>query len=217
MKSPLIDHRIWIIGSGPSAKKADFSLMKPEDVVFGVNGTVEWAPRLDWWFTLDQSPLNLERLKNPRKGVLYFAALPNQVGLPDGIVRYSRIAIGGRSGNPKSSEPRPRRTPEWWMWRWSATKTLSEKVGAIHTGNSMWGALQIAYQFGYREIILVGLDGTKHKRIEGGRPNNFAHLPMLFESALPQLNESGIKVINANPHSAVTCFPRVNFNQAVAV
>ena len=207
--------RIYIVGSGPSALNFDFNVLSDQDIVLGVNGTLGWAPRLDWWFTLDQLPKNLIRLRNPRPGVSYFAALPENVVLPEFVVRYIRRAVGGRNGKPKTKPPRRRYTPLWWMWRWSATITLSETPGVINTGNSMWGALQIAYQKKFKEIILVGLDGTRENRVEGGHPGDFSHLPFLFQSALPQLQAAGVQVWNANPNSRVTCFPTFNQEEAL--
>ena len=207
--------RIYIVGSGPSALHFDFDAVSADDIVFGVNGTLEWLSRLDWWFTLDQSPKNLIRLRNPRPGVSYFAALPDNVSLPDFVTRYIRRAVGGRNGSPKTKPPRQRHTPLWWMWRWSATQKLSTLPGVVNTGNSMWGALQIAFQHGFKEIVLVGLDGTRENKIEGGKPHSLSHLPILFASAVTQLKAAGVQVWNANPGSRVTCFPAFNYEEAL--
>ena len=46
------------------------------------------------------------------------------------------------------------------------------------------GALQLAYQLGYRDIAIIGVDGGDSPRIEGGYSKNLSHLPLLFKSAL---------------------------------
>lgn len=209
--------KIWIIGSGPSARLADFNAIPKGDIVFGVNGTAGWVNRLDWWFTLDRDPLNLRRMESPKlNGVRCFAALPDEIPLPEKVIRYKRVAQNPKFNKNIARRRRFQNTPEWWLSRWSAVRTLSEIPGSINTGNSLWGALQIAYQFKFKKIILVGLDGDRLPRVEGGRPNSLLHLPILFESAIPQLKRSGVQVFNANLKSKITCFPRVTFAEALA-
>jgi hypothetical protein len=150
-------------------------------VVIAVNGAIEWLPRADYWFTLDPSPINMERMNNPRAGVTYCAALNEPA--PLWVRRFERVA--GRGQEPSTG------TPEWWLWRWSAVKTISTTPGKIHTGNSAWGALGLAYHLGAERVALVGVDASGEDRIEGGKCRNLSHLPSLFESAMPQ-----IKMVN---------------------
>jgi len=169
--------RCVIVASGPSAK--DF--VPPVGVtVIAVNGAIEWLARADYWFTLDASFDNLGRMQQRRYGVKYCAAVSDHIVLPTGIDRYKRIA--GRGEEPG------RGTPEWWVWRWSAVLGLSECIGAINTGNSAYGALGLAYHLGADRVALVGVDASSEERVEGGKPNNLSHLPLLFESALSQIN-----------------------------
>lgn len=171
-------NRAIIVASGPSA--SGFS--PPEDVtIIAVNGAIEWLSRADYFFTLDPSPENLSRLSNPIAGVRYVAALPGNIGLPSHVQRLKRVASRG-------AEPECYGTPEWWVWRWSAVSGLSEKTGEIHTGNSAYGALGLAYQLGFIDVALVGVDATSDERIEGGRPGSLVHLPLLFASARSQIN-----------------------------
>jgi len=210
--------KIWIIGSGPSARLADFNAIPKEDIIFGVNGTAGWAPRLDWWFTLDRDPKNLRRMECRKlKGVRCYAALPDEIPLPKNVIRLTRVAQNPKYNKNIARRRQFRNTPEWWLSRWSAVKTLSEIPGKINTGNSLWGALQIAYQANFKKIILIGLDADDLPRVEGGKPNSLLHLPILFESAVAQLKASGVQVFNANPKSKVTCFPRVTFKEALSV
>nr|WP_298117431.1 hypothetical protein [uncultured Pseudomonas sp.] len=166
--------RVVIVASGPSAQGF---VPPPGVVVIAVNGAIEWLVRADYWFTLDPSPINLERMHRPRHGVTYCAALNEPA--PLWVRRFVRVAARGQ-------EPEPG-TPEWWLWRWSAVKTLSTEHGCIHTGNSAWGALGLAYHLGAERVALVGVDASADERIEGGRCRDLSHLPLLFESALPQI------------------------------
>lgn len=168
----------FIVGSGFSAK----NFKPPEDItVIAVNGAIDWLERADYFFTLDPSKENLRRLDCPRDGVKYFAAFPRNedYGVPNTVGIFDRLS--GRS-----VQPLKKYSPEWWLWRWSAMPRLSESPCVIHSGNSAYGALGLAYHLGYRKAALIGVDATR-VRIEGGQSNNLSHLPLLFESAAEQM------------------------------
>ena len=95
---------------------------------------------------------------------------------------------------------------------------LSEDPGAIHTGNSGWGALGLAYHMRPRKVALLGVDanGAGHAYADiPQRPGELDHLPLLFVSACGQLEARGIQVRNGSPESNVTCWPRVEANAAL--
>lgn len=170
--------RAIIVGDGPSAR----GFVPPEGVaVFAVKRTIHWLPRADYWFSLDPNEASLECMRNQRPGVAYYCAVDPGDDVPAGVTRLERVAHRGR-------EPRARRSSEWWFWRWSAVARLCETPGKVHSGNSAWGALGLAYHLGYRDVLLVGVDGTGDRRQSDGRPpNNLSHLPALFRSALGQV------------------------------
>lgn len=181
-----INRRAVIVASGPSA----LHFIPPEDVtVIAVNGAIDWLSRVDYFFTLDPSAENIRRLKHRRKGTLYCAA---GEAIPD-VITYQRIEYRGQ-------EPQPRGTPEWWLWRWSAVKTLAVEQGKIHSGNSAWGALGLAYHLGFKDVALVGVDGTNEEKIGGGKCNNLSHLPLLFSSALSQINLTSCGKLKGIPY-----------------
>lgn len=169
--------RVVIVASGQSAK----GFIPPDDVtVIAVNGAIEWLSRADYWFSLDPSKVNLERVCNPRQGVDYHMAVGAETGLPSHCTRWIRYSERG-------DEPE-KNTIDWWLWRWSAVKTLCENKPFIHTGNSAWGALGLAYHLGAEKVMLVGVDADSNPRVEGGIPNNLCHLPELFNSAIGQID-----------------------------
>ena len=86
---------------------------------------------------------------------------------------------------------------------------LAEEPSYIHTGNSAYGALGLAYHLRGAQVAFLGLDGTQAPyRVAPGAPRtSMAHLPALFASALPQLRGRGTSVVNGSPNSRVTCFP----------
>lgn len=167
--------RCIIVGDGPSAK----GFVAPDGVaIFAVKRTIHWLNRADYWFSLDPNEASMECMLNQRPGVRYFCAVDPGDSVPAGVTRLERVASRGR-------EPRPRACPEWWLWRWSGVCGLSETPGKISSGNSAWGALGLAYQLGYRDVLLVGVDGTQEmRRSDRRRPNNLSHLPILFRSAI---------------------------------
>lgn len=184
---------MMIVASGLSAK-----LVRYEEVscpIIAVNGSIDWLPRADLWFTLDMSAENRQRFENQREGVRYVAC--GEPGHP------ARIADRG-------DEPADNGSPEWWLWRWSAKLGLSEDPGAIHTGNSAYGALGLAYHMRPKRIVLCGVDADDQPRIDGGRTRSLAHLALLFASAVPQLRAAGIEVVNASPWSLIECFPKID-------
>lgn len=169
--------RCVIVASGPSAE----GFVPPAGVtVIAVNGAIEWLARADYWFTLDPSADNMRRMKRRRHGVKYCAAVSDYIVLPAGIDRYKRIARRG--------EAPARSTPEWWLWRWSAVLGLNKEAGQINTGNSAYGALGLAYHLGAERVALVGVDASAEERVGRGWPNDLSHLPLLFESALSQID-----------------------------
>ena len=150
-----------------------------------MNGAIDVVDRASYFFTLDPSRDNLRRMANRRRGTKYCAALPlGHADIP-GVHRFERVGDHSTRGD----EPAEKGSPDWWVWRWSATPGLSVDPAKIHSGNSAWGALGLAHLLGYTDVALVGVDGTDEPRHnDGGKPNDLTHLGPLFASALPQIN-----------------------------
>jgi hypothetical protein len=187
-KKPGGGDRVIIVASGPSADK----FVPPRGVpVIAVNGAIDWISRASYFFTLDPSAINMRRLRIRRRNVTYFAAgLP--IDLPN-VHQFERLSLRGE-------EPPVKHSPEWWLWRWSARSGLSENTRYIHNGNSAWGALGLAHHLGYRNVALVGVDATQEARVHsGGTPGNLSHLPLLFSSALSQINVVSCGKLNSIP------------------
>lgn len=173
--------RVIIVGSGPSVK--NFKVPRGIPTI-AINGAVDWIERASFFFTLDPSDENKRRMANRRRGTQYVCALPD--GAPDipGVHRLTRVG----DQTTRGPEPENHGSPEWWLWRWSAMPGLSEEPGKIHSGNSAYGALGLAYSLGYTDVALVGVDGTQEARYPGGgEPKNLSHIGLLFASALPQI------------------------------
>ena len=145
-----------------------------------VNGAIERV-RATHFFTLDPSESNMRRMRQRRPRVRYAAAVDAEHELPRWVERFYRF-------KGRFPEPKEKGSPEWWLWRWQGATGLNSMAGWINTGNSAWGALQWAKIMGVKKAALVGIDATQEERLEGGKPNNLSHLPLLFESGLGNPN-----------------------------
>lgn len=192
-------NKIIIVCSGASAK----GFMPPDNVtVIAVNNTISWLSRADYFFTLDPGGYNRAAIANQREGVEYCVAFPDH--FPN-CTMFERIA--DYSDNGVQFDGRDRVVT-------GAKKTLSEVQGMIHTGNSAYGALGMAYLKGFDKLVFIGLDGggpycdgTPHYR------EVFPHLNELFASTIQQV---GGRVVNASINSSVDCFPRMTHKEALA-
>ena len=164
--------RACIVASGPSAR----GFKPPEGcAVIAVNGAISWLQRVTHWFTLDVSGINLLRMARALDGVEYHAGVyPSLTKTLPAHVKQWPLVRGGTRNEPAS------KGAEWWLWRWSCKLGISED--GISTGNSAYGALQLAHKLGASRCLLVGVDASQEERIEGGFPNNLSHLPTLFNS-----------------------------------
>ena len=192
--------RAVIVASGPSARGFD----PPDDVtVIAVNGAIDWIRRADIWFSLDASDVNVRRLlqRRLRDCQYHVGSFPTAKRFwPANSWDHYWHRIDSLGTYP---EPLPQGTPEWWLWRLGAKRGICKEQGRIHTGNSAWGALGVAWHLGYHDVALIGVDANDEPRVEGGRSNNLSHLPLLFASALPDM-----KVVSCG---ALSSIPQMTF------
>ncbi len=184
---------VAIVCDGPSAAALK-DLRFPDGVyVIAVNGAIDWLPEApDAFFTGDASVLNKPRLKDQRAGTRYYAAAP------PGYFKLNR----------------PGDEPVTWL-RLSKAAGLSPDKSCIHSINSGYGALGLAYHLGARTIVFFGLDASDNtQRVSGGSSGALNYLPGLFSGALEDLH--GVTVINASPESLVRCFPRCTPQEGMA-
>ncbi|PWN56210.1 hypothetical protein DEH80_08025 [Abyssibacter profundi] len=200
-------HRVLIVAGGPSARPLRGRCLPPSVHVIAVNGAADWLPRFDAWITVDPSAANRSRMRNPRPvSVRYYACVPDDYGQPTARCLDHR------------APPEPGIT---WLRRltgfgpWGARAGLSADPAGLHTGNSAYAALGVAYLMRASRIVLAGVDGSSAARVDGGHPRDLTHLPALFASATGELARAGCEVVNANPFSAVSCFPRRPLDEAL--
>lgn len=200
MAGPLVVERRWrfaIVGTGPSIEPhiRDLNMMPNHVAVIAVNGAIDWLPRADYFFTLDPSPVNVERMRNQRRGCKYYAALP-----VDGDAAKHRGELQARGVRIL------RRIHGEGHGRLRTRERLPERRDEIHTGNSAWGALQLAIHMGAKRIALLGIDGHGGYVDTSGSPRDLSPMPGLFASAVDALRARRIEVRCGSPESTVTCF-----------
>lgn len=187
--------RAVIVASGPSAQ----GFQAPWDVpVIAVNGVVRWLEDADYWFSLDASPANRANLRLAAMSGVECHVAGHPWLAHASCVRQARYWDRVDSCGTYD-EPKPAGTPEWWLWRLGAVQGLCKRANSIHTGNSAWGALGLAWHLGFRDVALVGVDANDAERLEGGCSGNLSHLPLLFASALPDMRVVSCGALNSVP------------------
>lgn len=207
-----VSQNIIIIGSGTSLTGFDFNQLKGIGAIIAVNNAGNAVPFADMWFTLDPWGLHGPQLPVNFRGRL-FAAVPEDYGTPNATSANFRVIPDGRITflHRLKSHNIPHVSSE------TAFKTgLSEDTSCINTGNSGYGALNLAYHFRPKKILLLGIDGSIgyfYTKSTTNRP--LTYLPQMFDSAAPQLKKAGIEVINGSINSAIKTFPRFTVSDAI--
>lgn len=201
---------VAIVATGPSARGVGYHLFAPHVHVIAVKGSIHDLPRADSWFTVDANDRTRKHhMQKRREGTHYYAAVPPDYGSPNALVPWHR---------------RPAEPDVHFLRRIQGETRkcnvfgLSEDPTSIHTGNSAWGALGLAYHMRPRRIALFGVDGSQSVYGLGGagRPRGWlGHLPDLFASAMPQLGMRRMEVRNGSLRSNVTCFPRLHWGETI--
>jgi hypothetical protein len=105
---------------------------------------------------------------------------------------------------------------------------LEDDPGALRTGcNSGFQAINLAYHFGAKRIVLLGYDmqcaaGRTHWHggYKGQSADRFQRLlktAMLpkFDSLVAPLAAAGVEIVNATPDSALTCWPSASLQSVL--
>lgn len=204
---------VVIIGGGGSLRGFDFNLIPEDAHIIAINKTAAHIPRYDTWFTLDPWGLHGPQLPSNRKKVSLYAAVSDDYGTmgaknpshrvrpAPGIVFLHRLISHNRSDVSSKT---------------AYSLTLSEDPRCISTGNSGYGALNLAYHMRPKNIILLGIDGDVGYFFDGNGVNgSLGNLRDMFRSAKPQLDAAGIRVINGSPNSTVDCWERTTPTEAI--
>lgn len=193
---------VAIIASGPSAKKAGVEFLKGRTRVIAIKKSYELAPFADVVYGCDgpwwRSVNGLKEFKGLK--LAYDQSVCNEYGL-------QRVEIPV----PKSDD------------------LMFDKIGTVGAaGNSGFQALNLALQFGAKQILLVGFDmhgrsgehwyGRNHWA-GGNNPthDNYRRWVKGFEGSAKTIADRGFEVINASPMSELKCFKKMSIEDALKV
>ena len=192
-------NKIIILASSPEARK--FKPIKGYTVI-AVNDAIHIAKQYaDYWFTLDPSESNLKIMEDREYGVKYYTAIPEWFGkIESPFQRLRQVQYLDYVHYLKRVEG----AQEDQHMRYG----LCTDKDSISTGNSAYGALNLAYHMNPKEIVILGVNGDRSvpKFDNSMCIGKLDHIPRLFESAKKQLDESGISVYNANRYTMLKCF-----------
>lgn len=182
-----------IVASGPSAKDADLEAARGRAKVIAINNSWHLAPWADVLYACDW------KWWREAKGAAGFGGL-KIVGrrLGHAFPAIREISICG-----------------------ARHEILTAKKGVIGSGgNGGFQALNLAVQFGCKQIVIVGydmrIDRGAHWHGPHGRGLNNPTAAMVakwaraFDDNAPRLADLGVEVLNASPVSALAKFRKVN-------
>jgi hypothetical protein len=117
--------------------------------------------------------------------------------------------------------------PEVKLLRAGEDYGISDSSDALNTcKNSGWQAINLAYLYGAKRILLCGFDMRKG---EDGRSHHFGEHPKGLEPPLlstfrhyitrsaPELARRDVEVINCTMRSALTCFKKLPLEEALCM
>ena len=202
-----LGERCFIIGTGPSLNKTDFTPIKDE-ILFGVNKLYLDTPRFgispQYWCVAD-APLfdytHFDLLK--LETVLFLTAGAGQL-----FLNHKLAFIGEDTNEPIIVRPK------------SDMKTSMEfsknALQGVNGGMVTLSCLQLAYHMGFREVYLIGCDctskgshsyGAKDSNVTGN--DDWSTLFKTYEVCKRVYEEDGRKIYNATVGGALEVFERV--------
>lgn len=206
-KVDILRDNIIIVGGGRSLTDFNFGYLKSLGHIITINDSGKVIPYADSWFTLDPWGLEGPQLPPPLSTSKLYAAVPDDFGTPN-----------ARSEAHRKPVYRPvtflHRIIKHNLIHGSSDTAyklgLCEDKDCISTGNSGYGALNLAYHMRPKRILLLGIDGDIGYYYDKTKNNRrLSALPAMFRSAIPQLEAQGITVVNGSIKSTVDAFPRM--------
>lgn len=208
--------KIVIIGGGQSLTGVNLKPLNDfQGAIITVNNVIKYLERADYWMTVD--PMTKEGDPQPCMvkqipGVKYYCAFPNLQEKPFDLPYYKTVE------NVNYLE---RIVPEKGKYQ------LQEDKRKITTGDSVYGALGLAYHMGAKRIVLLGVDGYGYGHwYDPASPYNaygmrdfkkkyLDNIPGIYQNSVEQLARRGAVVINGSPRSIVKCFQKTSPQKAI--
>lgn len=204
--------KIIIVGTGPSLNNFDFNKLHGRGFIIAVNDAHKYVPFANAWFTLDPWGLGGAQLPNKNFNGQMWAAVPDDFGQIDAKCPTHRITpLPSIKFLHRLAFHTANYTVDDYL-----TWGLSEDKGSINSLNSGYGALNLAYHLRPKSILLLGIDATNGYFFDPQKKTRSLNfLPWIFESAKPQIDNAGIKVINGSHISKISCFEKISPQSAL--
>jgi len=191
------DHVGFVLAGGASVKNLDLSLLKGRRVI----------------------AINSAHLTYPDADILFFA---DQRWWTD--VGSKEPAFGGRIVTTSNGGPRD----VYRLQKIDPGKGLATKPTQVALSRtSVSGAIGILVHLGCARIVLLGVDGKVASDGERHHHGGKYPWPMVkacfdrhaaeFKAIAPSLAKLGVEVINVNPASAIDVWPKVPFEEVIAM
>ncbi len=183
---------VFVVGSGYSLRFQDPNLLRDRNVIV-INRSHEWAPFAQVLFWMDQ-PIFHQIADAVRKwrGLAITTCVPCKAEMPRKIKLLTSPQEVGLCRDPQ---------------------------GLASGKNSGHAAINLAYHFGAKRIILLGFDmrvgygQTSHFTDDVHEPQPWRYKDSLipaFKQIAADLDQTGVPVLNATPRSALEAFPKIN-------
>jgi hypothetical protein len=181
----------FLLAGGPSLRDFDCTVLRGAGRVIAINHSYRLAPWADVLYFCDLSWWRQHELEvRELFQGRYIVTLENRI---DGVKTLRNFGVSGLETDPSG----------------------------LRTGNnSGYQAINLAYHFGARRIVLLGYDmrvspdGRTHWH--GGYTGYSAdtyrglfssHMAPYFDTLVQPLRDAGVEVVNATPDSALRCWP----------
>ena len=206
--------RCFVIGGGPSLRGFDFNRLKGQGRIIACNKAFLDVPFADVMIAMDQDIYRWIHsgvlTKNPADKHEILKKFRN----------FSGVKVWIETGNHRLDGVH-------YVHTYRLPRVTKRFTEGIYTGNNTGlGALMAAITFGCNPIYLLGIDGKhegKRTHYHGGYPGRI-QVPITakkfvhhFEYAAKSIKQSGARVINLNPRSAVRCFKFSTIDEVLKV
>lgn len=195
-----------IVASGPSAATASVEQAQSKARVIAVNNSWRLAPWADALYGCD------------------FAWWKSQSGVPE----FAGLKISQTDGwDQKCRQTYPAVRLVQCDRAYDRREELLPRGMTGWGGNSGFQALSLAVQFGAKRIALVGFDmradhglhwhGKHPKPLNNPQPHHTPRWREVIDGAAPTLRQLDVTVVNCSPVSALTAYPKMTLQEALAV
>jgi hypothetical protein len=187
---------VVIVASGESLTDADVNYCRDRADVLVINNNYLKAPWARWHYACDR---------------LWWDYYYHDV----------RAKFFGQLWTSRAADEEPRPYADVHEFSSEDAPGLCREPGKVHQGRtSLFQAINMAFHFCKRRIVLLGADMRGNSHWHGNHPAHLAQfdprvcLPYFPRLAL-DLSELGVDVVNCTPDSALTCFRKADLRETI--